>query len=62
MTTEIINSLSPELPPATTDAANANDVHRRFRFALRQQRSVIARSGNTLKDPVSIVEVTAGKR
>jgi hypothetical protein len=28
MTTEIINSLSPELPPATTDAVNANDVHR----------------------------------
>ena len=28
MTTEIINSLSPELPPATTDAVKANDVHR----------------------------------
>jgi hypothetical protein len=162
MTTEIINSLSPELPPATTDAVNANDVRRfvytwftmfehrapaarltrhlaadrpirlsfpgmeplldaeqfaewyeqllantvwnfheltnvtvhpegdgtyqvgfdvdwqggvtedsswptnlperRFRFALRQQWSVIARPGNALEDPVSIVEVTAGQR
>ena len=162
MTTEIINSLSPGLPPATTDAVNANDVRRfvytwftmfehrapaawltrhlaadrpirlsfpgmeplldaeqfagwygqllantvwnfhelanvtvharwdgiyqvgfdvdwqggvtedsswptnlperRFRFALRQQWSVIARSGDALEDPVSIVEVTAEQR
>jgi hypothetical protein len=162
MTTEIINSLSPGLPPATTDAVNANDVRRfvytwftmfehrapaawltrnlaagrpirlslpgmeplldaeqfadwygqllantvwnfhelanvtvharwdgtylvefdvdwqggvtedsswptnlperRFRFALRQQWRVIARSGNALTDPVRIVEVTAEQR
>jgi hypothetical protein len=77
MTTEIINSLSLGLPPATTDAVNANDVHR-FVYTWftvfehrapaarltrhRQQWSVIARSGNALEDPVSIVEVTAGKR
>ena len=162
MTTEMINSLSPGLPPATTDAVNANDVRRfvytwfttfehrapaawltrhlaadrpirlsfpgmeplldaeqfaewygqllantvwnfhelanvtvrpegdgtyqvgfdvdwqggvtdgscwptnlperRFRFALRQQWSVIARSGDALEDPVSIVKVTAEQR
>ena len=39
-----------------------NLPERRFRFALRQQWSVIARSGNALEDPVSIVKVTAGQR
>jgi hypothetical protein len=39
-----------------------NLPERRFRFALRQQWSVIARSGNALTDPVSIVEVTAEQR
>ncbi|HEU5353147.1 MAG TPA: hypothetical protein VFU65_01735 [Actinocrinis sp.] len=32
MTTETINSLSPGLPPATTEAVNSNDV-RRFVYA-----------------------------
>jgi hypothetical protein len=40
----------------------ANLPERRFRFALRQQWSVIARSGDALEDPVSIVEVTAEQR
>ena len=45
MTTEIINSLSPGLPPATTDAVNANDV-RRFVytwFTLFEHRAPAAR-------------------
>ena len=39
-----------------------NLPERRFRFALRQEWSVIARSGNALEDPVSIVEVTVEQR
>ena len=39
-----------------------NLPERTFRFALRQQWSVITRSGNTLDDPVSIVEVTTELR
>jgi hypothetical protein len=39
-----------------------NLPERRFRFALHQEWSVIAGSGNALEDPVSIVELTTGQR
>ena len=50
MTTEIISPLSPGLPPATTDAVNANDV-RRFVytwFTMFEHRAPAARLARNL--------------